>query len=305
MRGARLANLLRGAALAPDLAWKLGSLEHTLAELDSALLAYSGGVDSSFLLRVADAVLGDRLTALTSVSPTNPEMDTREAVGLASQLGVYHLVLASNELDVPGYAANPTNRCYLCKNRLYEICRAEASARGISVVVDGVNLDDLADYRPGLRAADEHGVRHPLVEAEITKAELRVLSRAVGLATWDRPASPCLSSRFPYGTEITHERLRMVAAAEDGLRRLGFRTLRVRFHHGGARVEIDRDELPRLCDPALRDFATAVVRAAGFRDVTIAADGFRSGSLNAGIVAGGVSAPPPEPPRPSPDLLGS
>lgn len=282
---------MRESRLAPALAAKQARLEEILRALDSALLAFSGGVDSSYLLRVAHDVLGDRLTALTSVSPTNPEADTADAIALAEALGVRHVVVASNELDVPGYAANPTNRCYFCKNRLYDICAAEADARGIAIILDGVNLDDLGDYRPGLLAAREHGVRHPLVEAEITKDDLRAQSRELGLASWDRPASPCLSSRFPYGTTITPAGLRMVARAEDGIRRLGFRTLRVRFHRtdahvdgAAARVELGVDELPRLEDPGLRDAVTEAVRAAGFDDVTIDPCGFRSGNLNAGIV---------------------
>ncbi len=262
---------------------KLEHLERLLHALPSALLAFSGGVDSAFLLAVAHDVLGDRLTALTSVSPTNPEADIADAKTLAAALGVRHLVIDSNELEVPGYAANPVDRCYLCKSRLYEICAAEARARGIAVIVDGVNADDLHDYRPGLRAGTEHAIRHPLAEAALTKDEIRIASRARGLTTWDRPASPCLSSRFPYGTEITRERLRVVASAEDGLRALGFRTLRVRFFGEAARVEIARDELPRLDDPALHAAARDVVLAAGFRAVTIDPDGFRSGRLNDAI----------------------
>ena len=278
---------MREAPLATALEEKRARLERSLRALESALLAFSGGVDSSFLLRMAHDVLGDRLTALTSVSPTNPEADTTEAIAAARALGVRHLIVASNELEVPGYATNPTNRCYLCKNRLYEICAAEARERGITTIVDGVNLDDLGDYRPGLQAAREHGVRHPLVEAEITKDDLRTMSRALGLATWDRPASPCLSSRFPYGTAITTERLRMVSGAEDRLRRLGFRTLRVRFHGDVARVEIGVDELPRLDDPALRRAVTDAVHLAGFDEVIVDPCGFRSGNLNAGILGTG------------------
>lgn len=262
---------------------KLEHLERLLRELPSALLAFSGGVDSAFLLSVAHDVLGDRLTALTSVSPTNPDTDTVNAKALAAQLGVRHLVIDSNELGIPGYSANSVDRCYLCKNRLYEICESEARARGIPVIVDGVNADDLQDYRPGLRAGAEHAIRHPLAETMLTKDEIRIASRARGLATWDRPASPCLSSRFPYGTEITRERLHVVATAEAGLRALGFRTLRVRFHGEAASVEIARDELPRLDDPGLHAAARDVVLAAGFRTVTIEPDGFRSGRLNDAI----------------------
>jgi pyridinium-3,5-biscarboxylic acid mononucleotide sulfurtransferase len=262
---------------------KLDRLRQGLASYESALVAFSGGVDSSFLVRVAHDVLGARLTALTSVSPTNPEADTAEAVRLARVLGVRHVVVESNELEVPGYAANPTNRCYLCKDRLYDVCAAAARERGIAAILDGVNVDDLGDYRPGLRAADEHGIRHPLVEADLRKAELRELSRALGLATWDRPASPCLSSRFPYGTAITVERLRMVARSEDALRALGFREVRVRFHGDVARIEVGRAELPRLLDPAVEARVAEAVRAAGFRSVTVDREGFRSGKLNAGV----------------------
>jgi pyridinium-3,5-biscarboxylic acid mononucleotide sulfurtransferase len=267
--------------LATDLEHKRHELTRILAGFDSALLAFSGGVDSSLLLRVAYETLADRLTALTSVSPTNPESDTQQAIALARELGVRHHVVESNELAIPGYAANPTDRCYLCKDRLYAICAAAAQRSGIAVVIDGVNVDDLGDYRPGLRAAAEFGVRHPLVEAGLSKQDVRTLSRALGLATWDHPASPCLSSRFPYGTPITLEGLRRVATAEDSLRDLGFRTLRVRFLGETARVEIAADELARFDDADLRVAATRAVMAAGFREVTIDSRGFRSGSLNA------------------------
>ncbi len=274
-----------GVALEAALDRKLARLHAALAALPSALVAFSGGVDSSLLLRVAHDALGARVTALTSVSPTNPEEDTAAAVALARALDVPHVIVQSNELEIPRYAANPTNRCYLCKDRLYDICAAEARARGIAVILDGVNVDDLGDYRPGLRAAEEHGVRHPLVEADLRKTDLRAISRALGLATWDKPASPCLSSRFPYGTAITLQRLRMVAVAEASLRALGFREVRVRFHDELARVEVGADELPRFADEALRAAAIGRVRDAGFAEVTIDPRGFRSGSLNEGVVA--------------------
>jgi len=268
----------------PTLEQKLEHLERALHDHPSALLAFSGGVDSAFLLHVAHGVLGERLVALTSVSPTNPEADTAQAVALARRLGVRHLVVPSNELEVPGYAANPTDRCYLCKNRLYEICHAEARRLGVDVVLDGVNTDDLGDYRPGLRAGAEHGILHPLADAALGKDEIRIASRARGLETWDRPASPCLSSRFPYGTAITPEGLHMVATAEDGLRALGFRTLRVRFHGEDARIEIAREELTRLDDASMRAAALDAVRAAGFVRATIDPEGFRSGRLNDAIL---------------------
>jgi uncharacterized protein len=279
-------------AISAALDTKLAHLRALLAELPMALVAFSGGVDSSFLLRVAHDVLGERVTALTTVSPTNPEEDTATAVALALRLGVTHVVRASNELEIPGYAANPSNRCYFCKDRLYEICTGEARQRGIVAILDGVNCDDLGDYRPGLRAASEYGVRHPLVEAGLSKTELRALSRALGLATWDKPASPCLSSRFPYGTEITLARLQTVSRAEDVLRALGFREIRVRFHDEIARIELGTEELARCADPATRTAIVAGVRAAGFRHVTLDLEGFRSGSLNAGLTGGTVAGDP-------------
>jgi uncharacterized protein len=272
---------MRDDDLPAPLAAKLDRLRGTLAAMDGALVALSGGVDSSFLLRVARDALGPRLAALTTVSPTNPEEDTATAIALARELGVPHLVIESNELDIPGYAANPINRCYLCKDSLYERCAVEARRLGLAAVADGVNTDDLRDYRPGLRAAEIHGVRHPLVDAGISKRELRLLSRALGLPTWDKPASPCLSSRFPYGTAITRERLAMVARAEGALRALGFRELRVRFHGELARIEVGAAELPRLLAPEVRRAAAGAVRAAGFHHVTVDLDGFRSGGLNA------------------------
>lgn len=280
-------------ALQPAIVAKLDQLRRGLADFESVLVAFSGGVDSSFLLRVAHDVLGARVTALTTVSPTNPEEDTATAVTLARTLGVAHLVIASNELEIPGYAANPTDRCYFCKDRLYEICAAQARARGIAAIVDGVNTDDLGDYRPGLRAAEEHGVRHPLVEAGLTKAELRAASRVLGLSTWDKPASPCLSSRFPYGTEITAERLQMVARAEATLHALGFREVRVRFHAEIARIEVGAAELERFADPEVRAAVVRGVRAAGFRHVTLDLDGFRSGSLNVGLGTAAAVVPRP------------
>jgi uncharacterized protein len=266
------------------LAEKLARLETILSGYDSALLALSGGVDSTFLLRIAHGVLGDRLTALTTVSPTNTVEDTETAIAVARDLGVRHVVVDANELDIPRYAANPVDRCYFCKHNLYEICAAEAARARTAVIIDGVNTDDLGDYRPGLRAAAERQVAHPLADAGLAKDELRALSRAFGLRTWDKPASPCLSSRFPYGTPITLERLQMVARAEETLRALGFRDVRVRFHDTIARIEVGLAELPRFADAELRRAAVDGIRAAGFRHVTLDLEGFRSGSLNAGIV---------------------
>ena len=264
---------------------KVAHLRDLLDELPSALVAFSGGVDSSFLLRVAADVLGDRLTALTTVSPTTPDEDLEQAKTLAGTLGVRHVVLDADELAIAGYAENPVNRCYFCKDNLFTICTAEAERQGIAAVLDGANVDDLGDHRPGLQAAAERGVRHLLVEAGFTKAEVRAASHALGLATWDRPSSPCLSSRFPYGTRITPERLAQVAAAERCLRALGFRELRVRYHDQVARLEITPDDMPRLLDPTVRASVVAELKRLGFTYVALDLQGFRSGSLNESLPA--------------------
>jgi pyridinium-3,5-biscarboxylic acid mononucleotide sulfurtransferase len=263
-----------------ELDGKLATLRALVGELPSALVAFSGGVDSTFLLRVVHDAIGDRCTALTTVSPTTPAGDLADARSLAAGMGVTHLVVDTNELDIPGYAANPVNRCWFCKDNLFAICTAEAARRGIAVVLDGANLDDLGDHRPGLKAAAERSVRHPLVEARLTKADIRVASRELGLPSWDRPASPCLSSRFPYGTQITSERLARIAAAEEALRAHGFRELRVRFHDQVARLEVPAHEIPRLVDPGLREQIVRELRALGFTYVTLDLQGFRSGSRN-------------------------
>jgi pyridinium-3,5-biscarboxylic acid mononucleotide sulfurtransferase len=259
---------------------KLAHLQTILRGMDRVLVAFSGGVDSTFLLRVASDALADRVIALTTRSPTAVDEDYELAVEVARDLGVRHLVIDANELEIPGYAANPTNRCYFCKDNLYDICAAEAAKLGITHIVDGANLDDLGDYRPGLEAATERQIRHPLVEAQLGKAEIRALSRAFGLRTWDKPSSPCLSSRFPYGTAITRDGLERVAGGERVLRRLGFAECRVRYHDKVARIEVPADLLPRIVDPEVRAVLVQELRALGFLYVTLDLQGFRSGSLN-------------------------
>ena len=264
---------------------KLARLRALLAELPSALVAFSGGVDSTFLLCLAHEVLGSRCLALTTVSPATPADDVDTAKRVAGTLGAAHLVVDVDELAIDGYAANSTNRCFFCKDHLFTVAVTEAARRGLAIVLDGVNVDDLADHRPGLRAAADHGVRHLLVEAGFSKDDIRAGSRALGLSTWDRPASPCLSSRFPYGTRITAERLAQVAAAERVLRAQGLRELRVRHHEHTARLEVPVADMPRLLVPGVREAVVQELKRLGFAYVALDLQGFRSGSLNETLAA--------------------
>lgn len=266
--------------LAPSLAAKYRRLRDLLADCGSALVCFSGGVDSTLLLRVAHDVLGDRCLAFTTASETMAQSEQREATELAALIGARHEVVRSHELVRPGFAENPTNRCYHCKSELLELAAPRAHELGLATVLLGTNLDDLGDHRPGLAAADERGARHPLVDAGLSKPEVRELSRVLGLPTWDKPQLACLSSRFPYGTEITPERLRQVDGFEDGLRALGFRQLRVRYHGAVARLEMEPASMPRVFEAGVRDAIVALGRRCGFTFVALDLAGFASGSLN-------------------------
>ena len=259
---------------------KLERLRELLAGTDRAVVAFSGGVDSTFLLRVATDVLGDRVTALTAVSPSMPEDDRTRAKALAAAMGVRQIVIESHELDDPNYTANPSNRCYFCKSELFRICEEQARALGVQAILDGTNLDDLADHRPGRAAADERGVGSPLVEAGLTKADIRALSREMGLSTWDQPSSPCLSSRIPYGMPVTPEALARIHACERILGEMGFCEVRVRHHDTLARIEVGKADLDRFFDPLLRAEILDHFRKEGYVYVTLDLAGFRSGSGN-------------------------
>ncbi len=292
--------VIGGAAAAPEISTAQSVGKDRLDEAEAALrasvrilgeegagvaVAHSGGVDSALLLAVCHEELGDRCVAVTARSGSYPDEELADARRLASALGARHVVVDTDEMAREGYRENSTERCYHCKTELFEHLRAIADREGLGTIAYGANLDDEGDHRPGHRAAAEWGVRAPLLDARLGKAEVRALARRLGVGVWDKPAYACLSSRVPYGTAITEETLRQIEAAERAVRGLGFRQFRVRHHDAVARLEIAPDELPRAFEPETRAALAAGVKAAGYSFCALDLEGYRSGSMNVGIVA--------------------
>lgn len=264
---------------------QLKPLQAIFSQMDRALIAYSGGIDSTLVAKVAYDVLGNQALAVTAVSPSLLPEDLEEAKLQAAVIGIPHRMTETHEMDNPEYTANPVNRCYFCKSELYDTLKPLAQEWGYQYIVDGVNADDLQDYRPGIQAAKERGTRSPLAEVDLTKLEVRQLAQFLELPWWDKPAQPCLSSRFPYGESITAEKLKRVGQAERYLHRLGHRTMRVRSQGDVARIELPPDQIQ---DFVTQTDITALVQAFqsyGFVYVTLDLEGFRSGKLNQGILS--------------------
>ncbi len=262
---------------------KVARLKETLSEMGTVLIAFSGGVDSTFLASVAHEVLGEKALSVFAHSPVCPPDDFEQAKILSQKLGLRFQVIETDEMVNPQFVANTPDRCYFCKQELFQKLEEIASNEGIKWIADGTNLDDLTDYRPGRRACQESGIKSPLLEAGLTKEEIRILSRQKDLPTWDKPASPCLASRIPYGTPVTQDILYRIAAGEQYLRSLGLQQLRLRHHGDIARIEIDVEDMPLILDEETRNNIVQKIKSLGYLYVTLDLAGYRTGSLNAGI----------------------
>lgn len=263
---------------------KLARLRAHLAELGSVLVCYSGGVDSAFVLAVAHEVLGPKAVGMTAVSPSLPPRERDEAVELAKMIGADHRLVESREMEDPAYVANNPDRCFHCKSELYRIASEKRQEWNLGAILNGVNRDDLGDYRPGIEAAKLAGVRSPLVDLGFTKDDVRAGAEAMGLPIWNKPAAACLSSRIPYGTSVTQERLQQIGGFEAALKTLGFLQVRVRYHGELARIEVSLEEIVRATEPALRDAIVEAGKKHGFRYVTLDLGGYRMGSHNEVLV---------------------
>jgi len=289
----------------PELVARRDRLLQILRGYGRLAVAYSGGVDSAVVAKAARVALGDAAIAVTAASESLARGELEEATELAGRIGIAHRVIRTEEFADPNYLRNNSDRCYFCKSELYGRLEGLMGVLGVEAIASGANLDDKGDHRPGMRAAGEHGVKHPLQEAGLTKDHVRELARAWGLPTWDKPATPCLSSRIAYGEDVTPERVRMIDAAEGWLRRRGLRLLRVRYHKGDlARIEVPVEELARLADPEVRRDLIPAFRELGFKFVTLDLEGFRSGSLNTLIPLDGLRLKAAAAPAPTPVAAG-